>query len=219
MYGKRKISLIFIVFTLFVSVIAGISILFLIEETQKTATIKLIVAPTSADISLNGETYDNLKSHRIKPGTYELVVSKSEYFESWKKSFSINDGETKEFYLELHPLPDTNWYKDHPDDAYPIDVIIDHTLAEKSDSLLKNYPLIKELPIEVEYYKNNSIYIHYLITYMVNDDNTPTILINDYTGGNHDSAIERIRAKGFNPEDYKIEYQDKTSEIAPAFSP
>ena len=73
--------------------------------------------------------------------------------------------------------------------------------------------------MRVEYFKNNSTYIYYVISYNVNDNNRVTILIQDYTGNNYNQAIERIKAEGFNPEDYTIEYRDRTNEIAPSFSP
>ena len=219
MQGKKHLRSIIIVFFLFSLIIFSFSLYFLIEDAQKTVTIKFFVAPASANITMNGESFSNLKTHKIRPGDYELIISKPDYFETWTANLTLNDGDSKGVYLQLNPLPSTNWYKDHPDEAHVIDIIIDHELSEKSALFQKEYPLIKKLPIKVEYYKNNSVYVYYAISYVINDDNTPTILINDYTGNNYDLALDRIRSEGFNPDDYYIEYQDKTAEIAPAFSP
>ena len=219
MYNKKLIRITIVTLTLFLVTILGISAYFMIDEAQKTAAIHFIIAPMSADISLNGESFENLETHKIKPGDYELIISKTGYFESWSKNFTIESGETKEFYVNLNPLPNTNWYKDHPNDANPIDAITDYKLYQRSDYLVEHYPLITKLPIRVEYFKNNSTYIYYVISYNVKDDNRVTILIQDYTGNNYNQAIERIKAEGFNPEDYTIEYQDRTNEIAPSFSP
>ena len=219
MYNKKLIRITIVTFAIFFVTILGISAYFLIDEAQKTAAIHFIVAPVSANISLNGESFKNLETHKIKPGDYELTISKPNYFESWTKSFTIESGETKEIYVKLNPLPDTNWYKDHPSDANSIDAITDYKLYQRSDYLVEHYPLITKLPIRVEYFKNNSTYIYYVISYSVEDDNRVTILIQDYTGNNYDQAIERIKSEGFDPNNYTIDYQDKTSEIAPSFSP
>lgn len=212
----QKIILLFFVFFL---VIIGISAYFIIDDLEKTATIKLVVAPLSADILINDQPFDNMKTYNVKPGDYEIVVSKPDYFETFTKSFTLEPGDSKEFYLELKALPNTNWYKDHPDDSYSIDTILSHQLSERGDYLTKNYPLLTKLPITVEYYKNNSVYVYYIISYQVDKNNQPTVIIKDFTGGNYDSALARIKAEGFEPNNYKIEYQDKTSEITPTFTP
>ena len=219
MYNKKPITLTIIAFTIFLLAILGISAYFLIEEAQKTATIKLTVAPVSAEISLNGISYKNLETHKIKPGDYDLTISKPDYFETWQESFSIAEGENKEIYLELTPLPQTNWYKSHPRDADSLDAIYDHRVYQKSERLISQYPLLTKLPLRVEYFKNNSTYVYYLITYRIDDNDNVAIIIQDYTGNNKKLAIERIEAEGFNPDDYAIEYQDKTSEITPTFTP
>ena len=219
MYNKKPIRIAVITCVLFFIIILGVSAYFLIDEAQKTAVIHFIVAPVSANISLNGESFKNLETHNIKPGDYELIISKPDYFENWTGSFTIGEGETKEVYVKLNPLPNTNWYKDHPSDADSIDAINDYKLYQRSDYLVKNYPLITKLPIQVEYFKNNSTYIYYVISYTVDDDNHVTILIQDYTGDNYNPALERIKAEGFNPDDYVIKYQDKTAEITPISSP
>ena len=82
------------------------------------------------------------------------------------------------------------------------------------DYLTKNYPLLTKLPITVEYYKNNSVYVYYIISYQVDKNNQPTVIIKDFTGGNYDSALTRIKAEGFEPNNYKIEYQDKKTLLA-----
>ena len=219
MYNNKKLKQIAILAISVLLIVIGISIYFIIDDMQKTATLEIVVAPISANIKVNDHTYANMQSHRVKPGDYHISITKPDYFESYEENFTLNDGEKKEIYIELTQLPGTDWYKDHPKDAYSMDAIINHELAKNSEYLIKNYPLLKVLPLKVEYFINNSTYVYYVISYEINEDNKPTILIKDYTGGNHDAAIQRIQSEGYNPEDYQIEYQDKTSEIAPAFSP
>ena len=159
MYNKKLIRTTIVTFAIFFVTILGISTYFLIDEAQKTAAIHFIVAPVSANISLNGESFKNLETHKIKPGDYELTISKPNYFESWTKSFTIESGETKEIYVKLNPLPDTNWYKDHPSDANSIDAITDYKLYQRSDNKNEHYSLqisdIKRNKKELVYHTRN----------------------------------------------------------------
>ena len=77
-----------------------------------------------------------------------------------------------------------------------------------SEIVMKDNPLLNVLPINVEYYIQNKQYVHYQISFSITTPEQVTILINDYTGGNHDAALERIRTEGYNPDDYSIEYRD-----------
>ena len=216
---KNPLKTIIFAVSAFFLIIIGISVYFIIQDAKKTSSIEIFVAPVSAEITLNHQKFENMQTHRLGPGDYHLTVSKPDYFETYEADFTINPGETKEIYLELTALPDTDWYKDYPDDARSMDAIINHELTKKSEDLANNYPLLTVLPLKVEYYKNNTTYVYYLISYEIDEKNQPTILVKDYTGDNYESALEKIKSEGFNPEDYNIEYQDKTSEIAPAFSP
>lgn len=91
---------------------------------------------------------------------------------------------------------------------------------EASDKFLKEYPLATKLPIDIEYYTDgHGAYVHYTITSSAqnNSDNNAdgyAVLITDYTGGNYEPALERIRNLGFNPDDYEIEYKDLSGEYA-----
>ena len=219
MKTKNPLKTIIFSVSLFFLIIIGISIYFIIEDSQKTSSIELFVAPVSADITLNGQKFDNMKTHRIKPGEYHLSITKSDYFEDYSEDFTISPDEKKEIYLELKALPNTDWYKDHPNDSYSVDAIINHELTKNSEYLISKYPLLKSLPLKVEYYRNNATYIYYIISYTIESDNTPTIIIKDYSGNNYESAIERIKSMGFDPEEYNIKYEDRTAEIAPTFSP
>lgn len=106
----------------------------------------------------------------------------------------------------------TNWYEEHPEDGIIMDTIIEHELNEASEFITEKYPLLGILPINVEYYTNDSEYVYYIISYDLKETDNPTILIKDYTGNNYDNAINRIKLEGYDPTNYKIEYQDKTTE-------
>ena len=83
-----------------------------------------------------------------------------------------------------------------------------------SDTTTVLYPITSQLPLTVEYYENNySVYVKYVIKYEINDeDKSLTLNILDYTGGNRDKALAKIRELGYSPEDFTIQYKDVSSE-------
>lgn len=92
------------------------------------------------------------------------------------------------------------------------------TEEERIESFDKKYPLSTQLPIRIEYYTEGyGAYVKYNIFSNVGgteDDQTFSVLIEDYTGGNYEPALERIRKLGYDPEDYDIEYVDLSDEYA-----
>ncbi len=83
-----------------------------------------------------------------------------------------------------------------------------------SDDISAKFPITHYLPETVEYYSNNySSYTKYRIAYLLLDDNSRIVLtITDYTGGNREKALDKIREFGFNPDDYEIQYTLETNQ-------
>lgn len=213
MKPKISIKTIIAILAVFIIVIVGISTFFIIEEASKTASITFMIAPGSANITLNNQSYSNSHTHRIKPGTYNLSITKEGYFEPFQESFSIESGETKEYYMELKQLEGAeDYYSLFPEDAKIFDPIIAREIDDANDYIKANFPLLGVLPITVEYYlPNGADYVHYIISYSWDMSSDPTVIIKDYTGGNQSLALERIRSEGYNPDDYTIEYRDLSS--------
>ena len=83
-----------------------------------------------------------------------------------------------------------------------------------SDMITTKFPVIKKLPIRVEYYSDNySIYTYYYIGYELKDDGDLIIKITDYTGGNYENALEKMKAEGVDLEKYTIEYNDESTSL------
>lgn len=86
-----------------------------------------------------------------------------------------------------------------------------------SDNIPALYPIVYDLPLEVSEYNNNyTVYTHYTITYNIEKDNKIIVYITDYTGGNHQNALKKIRELGYTPDLYNIQYIDQSSEEIPA---
>lgn len=209
---NNKLKKIIIIASTAIALIIVISIYFIIDNASKTATVTFMIAPLSAEVKLNGQSYNTNDTYRIKPGNYTLSIEKNGYFEPYYEEFIINDNETKDFYISLEPIEGTDWYELHPEDSMSLDAIIDEEETIKSDYIEDNYPLFGILPISVDYYDNESAYVYYIISYDLTDYENPIVLIKDYTGGNYENALNRIRLEGYNPENYTIEYRDESED-------
>lgn len=93
-----------------------------------------------------------------------------------------------------------------------IDAEKSRAMVENYEKLKENYPLIESLPIEVDRFLNYSEHIHYKITYRV-ENGEAVIVVTDYTGGNLENARKNIENRGFEPDNYEIEYIDSSSDV------
>ena len=75
---------------------------------------------------------------------------------------------------------------------------------------IANNPLYNVLPIvvdEFDYGKRQAI--HYEIRGYFNEENQLVLVINDYSGGNYENALNRVRAAGYEPSNYPVEYYNR----------
>ena len=188
--------------------VLAVSLFFIIDESSRTVTIRFLVAPSTAKITLNDTAYQSAESYQITPGEYTLRIEK-EGFESYEKTITLSDNEQFNVSVALNVLPgNEDYYKQHPGEAYALETIWTDQMIAGSEVVIDNNPLLQILPIDVEYYINNQQYVHYQISFSIADPENVTVLINDYTGGNYDAALTRIRSEGYDPADYHIDYRD-----------
>lgn len=84
---------------------------------------------------------------------------------------------------------------------------------ERIEEINTEYPIMKDLPIKIDYFaggygKQTRYDIEGDLNTYENGENTFKIIITDYSGGNYEAALTRIRDLGYNPDDYTIEYTD-----------
>lgn len=193
-------------------IILGVSLFFIIDDVSRSVTIRFMIAPSSAKITLNDIEYRSAETYRIRPGNYELSITK-DGFDPYYKTLTLNDGDDLDIDISLEIQPgNENYYKDHPEEAYALETIWTNQMIAGSEVVMEDNPLLNVLPINVEYYIQNKQYVHYQISFRIDDPENVVILVNDYTGGNYDAALERIRTEGYDPAKYTIEYRDLTAE-------
>ena len=192
--------------------ILGISLFFVIDDASRSVTVRFLVAPSSATITLGDTQYQSAETYRIRPGNYELTIAK-DGFDPYQESLTLNDGDNLNINIALEIQPgNENYYKEHPGEAYVLEAIWTNQMIAGSEVVLADNPLLNILPVDVEYYVQNKEYIHYQISFRIDNPENVVVLINDYTGGNYDAALERIRTEGYDPSNYNIEYRDLTAD-------
>lgn len=92
------------------------------------------------------------------------------------------------------------------------EIIYEYTGSTEAKNLIPKYPIVKDLPIQVEFFSDDySNHVQYTINYSYTDGNF-SLIINDESGNSHDVALQKIKDLGYNPDDYKIIYNNISSE-------
>lgn len=175
------------------------------------AEIELLIAPKSASVKIDGSSYPTEGTFKISSGKHTITISK-DGFSTINEVINLTSGQTHNYYNYLvYPDGSMDWYKNHEEDSYLLEAIIPEIELQNSNATIAKYPLLAYLPINIDEYTNNiSEHIKYSISYKINTDNTPTIIITDYTGGKKEEAYKKIQSYGVNPDDYFILYEDKS---------
>ena len=206
---KRKFRLIFGSAFAMVCIIL-VSIIFIIIDSGKNATLDIIVSPLSAEIKIDGKEYKN-GTYQFEPGEVEVEITK-DGFTSERKTILLEPNKTTKLYTYLMPIDGSfDWYLNHEEDMMILNTIGDAEANADSASYREKYPIIEILPIQfVDYDKNWELTEFRIDGGMFDEcEGTFCLKITDTTGGNYEKAIQMIKEKGFNPDDYEIIYENK----------
>lgn len=126
--------------------------------------------------------------------TYAVVMN-------WSETVELSDA-------ILISCPDTSVMR-YPD----VTCIAMYNNSQDVKNIEEN-PLYDKLPIIVDEFDFASrASVHYEIRGYFNTENKLVIVINDYSGGNYENGLARIRALGYEPGNYKIEYYNRAGEL------
>ena len=204
MRQHRWVSVLILLNILAVIVVIGV----IIHNSMKTATIDIDVAPSGATIELNGHDYDNFDSYDILPGNYHVKISMDGM---QTKEFDLNlqsDGFAKIKTYLLDSDGGFGYYMTHPDEEAILAEIADDDASRAFvEKYNKIYSIGDLFPMEFSDSSNGEI-ISIYIDWSENECNGEKLclMINDYTGENHELALQMIRDAGYNPDDYEIDF-------------
>lgn len=188
-------------------VIIGVSAYFIIRNIQMNATLDLLVAPVSAEVKINGRTYNNGK-HKFDPGTINVEITK-EGFRAQNYTIDLPSNKTTKLYTYLVQNDGSlDWYINHQEDQMIMTMIGDAKADEEGKKYTEEFPAIQGLPI---------IYVDYLsgpyTDFRVDGGKFPgckkdfCIKITDTAGNGYEKALNMIRERGYDPDNYEVIYE------------
>ena len=171
------------------------------------ATLDLLVTPLSAKIEINGRIYKN-GEHKFDPGEINVEITK-EGFKTQNYVINLPANETTKLYTYLVQNDGSlNWYLDHQEDEAILMQIGGIEATEESEKYTEQNPVVAAIPIIVEEYKNGIYYDFRVDGGMFENCKKDFCLkISDVGGNGYERALEEIRKRGYNPENYEILYE------------
>lgn len=195
---------------LFIALVV-VAIIFYVIDSRKTSILRTIIAPSFATLTVNNKTYPINKDIRFEPGEYSITIS-ADGFQSAQENIVLKDQETTTFaiYLERTDGDTFSWYEGHNEEYSTFMSAANYLADQSAANFAAKYPVSSILPFNiVEVDPVTYDWTEYKVGGGKTDDCKTEfcIIITDTTGGNREKALDKIREKGYNPDDYQIIYK------------
>ena len=200
-------------------VILGISIYSIVWNNINSAYVNVTVLPPMAKVKIGEKDCSTYGECRMAPGEYLVEIS-CEGFISQSFNLVVGDGYADGNFINLYLEPEewnADWYEKNLNDTEKM--IMGEIVYQNANAKLKELkdenPALESLPVRVEYFTTDySKKVKYTINSQLNNDGTGfIIIITDYTGGNYEDALEKLRARGIDIDKYEIDYSDISNEF------
>lgn len=207
---KRHKALSLLLFLNIVAVL--VVILVIVIHVSKTATVDIKVAPIDATVELNGTKYENLQSHNIAPGDYQVKIS-MEGMQTKEFEISVeNDGFVRIWTYLLDENGGFSYFMHHPEDVAILEDVADDEVKEFLAEYNKVRGIIDELPLTFSntFEENATEVVSISVRWGENDEcneKAYCLIIHDFTGNNTEKALSMIRDAGYDPNDYELVFE------------
>lgn len=182
------------------------SLAFIIINRDKTATIEILVAPSDAEVRIDGDIYPTKATIRIEPGTYAVQIKKDGFI-NYNGAITANADETAYLYEFLNEEGENNtYYTDNEQEAGRAQEIAD----KKSDIFHENYTGTDQI-------WNVTPYDNYPGGYKIyaDKDKSGKTIINIYLYTCSDDRVNKLKEKAqeyleeqkINLEKYTVKYK------------
>lgn len=192
----------FILFAIFAIILAFIN-------AQKTATVDIIIAPSTATITVDQHSFKTKETARYFPGNYLVKISAPGFVEQTLE-VELSNQQTTHIYIALEPTDqNANYYDIHPEEASIRQAVQDATYQDNLAAFLTEHPIANILPYEHYTQNEFSEPTGYRIDYGKFDGckSDFCLKVTSYSQTGLADAKEYIRSKGFNPNDYEILFE------------
>lgn len=201
---NRKFLLLFSIVAIIVIAISAIVLT--IINSQKSATIQIIVAPTTATVKIDGHQFKTEDTVHYYPGNFTAEISATG-FTSQTLDLELVADQEAHLYIALEPTADNaDYYEQHLIDANRRQAVYDASYQLGSDEYATKYPIVTILPYSYSAEDQFGDPIGYRIDYGKFDNciSDFCLQITGYLKSNLEEAKNYIKSKGFNPDDYQI---------------
>lgn len=191
-----------------------VAILIIVIHNSKTATIDIMVAPSGAEISLNGKKYDNFTSYNVVPGDYQVVIE-MEGMQTREYDLTLEDGEFARIWNYLVDADGGfTYYESHPDEVEVLKDVADGMARDFIGGFENLYAITDVLPLTFSNTHEQDANEIVSISIRLGEEGECEkrgycLVVTDYTGKNTEKALAMIRDAGYNPDDYEIIFKKK----------
>jgi hypothetical protein len=203
----RPLALAAVSFGFFV-VITVIMALIYSAVSQPPTQIDVLVAPSDAVIKVGDNTYTNGR-YDIGAGEYRVEITKDD-FEPYEGTLTVKPGEVTELHVYLKQSDGGyDYYIEHPEETSVITTIADKEADRASAEALAANTILAYIPFTSQglgvRYRIDPAFDGTILTGLVISINT---CLDWYDfDSSKENALEWLRSKGENPDNYAIEYQ------------
>jgi hypothetical protein len=202
MIPQKRLRLIALVLIGLVVVLIGI-LIFISAKHSQEAKLNIYVLPEDSTIKLDDQVIKK-KSIYVKPGEHTISASKNG-FKTDVRMVSLIKQESLDLYLL--PSPESqeaqDWLAQNPDLQRLREEYAAHNATSIQQELQKQYPILDSLPLITRYYR-----IDYGVSKKYPNDPSKVALYITAVKANRNMALQWIKFKGFNPNDYEIIYRN-----------
>lgn len=204
-YANNRRTIFIALAVIFLMAVVFVVVLF-ISNIPKTATIKVLVAPSTSTLTIGGKKYRTKGDIRIEPGEYEVKIQKDGFI-SYEGKISVAKGETAKLYECLKAEEGNDFYTKNTRE-YELCYTAQETTAEVEQRKLYDSDKIYTILPFHSYEKGFNIDANKA----EDGDEKITIKITLLSclekrrEGLKKNALEWLRENGVNPDDYNIIY-------------
>lgn len=191
---------------LVVIVVAGLTVFSLMKPKPD---VDFVFSPSVSKAVVDGKKGVKQGKVYLAPGKHTVKVSFPGFADK-SQTFSVTASSVQKVTVLLIPNSQAgyDWLNAHPSEGALRENIGSQNYLSEDQQRLKKYPIIKDLPHVDNFYRIDSgkSQMH------PNDSTAVAIYITFYSEEGKQQALQWMSFKGYNPADYEIIYQDKTSQ-------
>lgn len=176
------------------------------QQRRGKLPVPVEVVPRDAKVTVaTGEELPSRGEAYLKPGEYKVTVAR-EGFESQTRTLRVSADAVPYIYIGLvgKSKESADWQKAHQTEYQRLELLTVEKNREYNTLFKSTNPIVNVLPIKDPYYS---------IDYRNHDDKSVELIVWGTSPAKRRAALEFLRTKGYEPTDYRIQYDGYTNPL------